>query len=182
MERGKIENRMYKTSNHNSVSSINKRTAYHKAFLAARSTAASISSVMVKCMPLVRPLLSEGSNRHFSSKRNNRDDSFSSLLPAAATSGLRKTKQASGLRSAGLSVGGTSFPMEMVFRPTATPKSGARAIGRIAHLMTLKMTVMAACSIVAKEIYSEGAFKRNRLFHGPNYKKTNYISKNFRLI
>jgi len=45
--------------------------------------------------------------------------------------------------------------MEMVFRPTATPKSGAYAIGRIAHLMTLKMTVMAACNIVAKEISNE---------------------------
>ena len=113
---------------------------------------------MVKGMPLVRPLLSEGSNRlNFSSKRNNRHDLFSSLLPAAAaaTSGLRKTKQASGLRSASLSAGGISFPMEMVFRPTAKPKSGAYAIGRIAHLMTLKMTVMAACNIVAKEISNE---------------------------
>ena len=111
---------------------------------------------MVKGVPLVRPLLSEESNRHnFSSKRNNRDDSFSSLLPAAAASGHRKTKQARGLRSASLGVGDTSFPMEMAFRPTTTPKSGACAIGRIAHLMTSKMTVMAACNIVAKEIYSE---------------------------
>lgn len=109
---------------------------------------------MVRADPLVRSSLRNKCN--FSTKKNTPVNGALFLAEAAAPDRRTTTKKVKrGLRSGCFSLEDVTFPMETTFKPTSKPKTGAYAIGRIAHLMNSKMELLAACNVVAKELYAE---------------------------